>query len=82
MISPQFFDRFVLPELKETCRILDRTLYHLDGVGALNHLDSLLSIEELDAIQWIPGNGKPEHHEWTEVVQKIHNAGKNQQVTS
>lgn len=80
MISTQMFDEFVKPELESMCKTLDRTLYHLDGVGQLNHLDSLLSIKELDAVQWVPGDGKAPQREWPEVMQKIHSAGKNMQI--
>ncbi len=26
--------------------------FHLDGPGALKHLDALLELDELDAVQW------------------------------
>ena len=74
------FDEFVLPELAESCRKLDRTIYHLDGVGELNHLDSLLTIKELNAIQWVPGAGQPGRDKWPEVQKKIIDGGKNIQV--
>ncbi len=80
MIGPKTFDEFIKPELKAMCRILNRTLYHLDGVGELNHLDSILSIRELGAVQWVPGDGKPPQEEWPEVLTKIHRAGKNIQL--
>lgn len=80
MISPQMFDEFTRPYLAEDCRLLPRTLYHLDGVGQLPHLDSLLEIAELGAVQWVPGDGKPGQTHWPEVYQKIHQAGKRIQI--
>lgn len=80
MIGPEFFDTFVKEDIRKMCRKLDRTMYHLDGVGQLNHLDSLLEIEELDAVQWVPGDGRPSPREWPEVFQKIQAAGKNMQI--
>ena len=80
MISPDMFDEFCKPELKATCRRLERSIYHLDGVGQLPHLDSILEIEELDAVQWVPGDGKPEQSQWPEVYVKIHRGGKNSQI--
>ena len=80
MIGPEFFDMFVKEDIRKMCRKLDRTMYHLDGVGQLNHLDSLLEIEELDAVQWVPGDGKPSQREWPEVLRKIQAAGKNMQI--
>jgi hypothetical protein len=80
MISPQMFDKFVKPELDATCKRLPHTIYHLDGMGELPHLDSLLEIKELDCVQWQPGEGKPDQAHWPEVYQKITNAGKKMQV--
>lgn len=76
MISPEMFDEFVKPEIQATCRRLGNSLYHLDGVGSLPHLASLLSIPELDAIQWVPGKGKPGPPHWIDVYRRIRDAGK------
>ncbi len=76
MISPEMFDQFVKPELTATCRRLTHAFYHLDGVGQLPHLDSLLAIPELEGVQWVPGDGKPDHNHWPEVFRKIRDAGK------
>ncbi len=75
-ISPAMFDEFVKPELARSCQKLKNAFYHLDGVGQLPHLDSLMSIEELRGVQWIPGDGKPKVTEWPDVMRKIHSAGK------
>jgi 5-methyltetrahydrofolate--homocysteine methyltransferase len=80
MISPKMFDQFVKPELAATCKRLPLSFYHLDGVGQIPHLDSLLEIEELDGIQWVPGDGKPDCAHWPELYRKIHAAGKKMQV--
>jgi hypothetical protein len=80
MISPAMFEEFSRPELEATCQRLFHTIYHLDGVGQLNHLDSLLNIKELNAVQWVPGEGKPAQTEWPEVYQKIRQSGKGIQV--
>ncbi|MCX7805348.1 MAG: hypothetical protein N3A38_09190 [Planctomycetota bacterium] len=76
MIGPKMFDKFVRPELAASCRRLQHAFYHLDGVGQLPHLDSLLSIPELKGIQWVPGAGKPQGDEWPDVYRKIFTAGK------
>jgi len=49
----QAFDDFVAPELDELSSWLDHSLYHLDGPGALRHLERLLAIPELDCVQWM-----------------------------
>ena len=60
MISAEDYRRFVQPFIWEQCRKIDYTLYHLDGVDAQHHLDALLEINELNAIQWTPGVGQPQ----------------------
>ena len=59
MISSRMFEEFVVPYLAEQCRRLGRTVYHLDGPGAVQHVDLLLGIQELSAMQWTPGAGAP-----------------------
>jgi len=76
MISPPMFQRFVLPDLAACCDALDHAFYHLDGKGALPHLDMLLSIGRLRGVQWIPGAGAPEPEHWPDVLARIRNAGK------
>jgi len=78
MISPRHFRRFVLPYIREQCQKLDYSLYHLDGVAAIRHLDALLEIEELNAIQWTPGVGQPQGGDpcWYDLYKRIRAAGK------
>ncbi len=76
MISPEMFERFVLPELRELCRWLDCSVYHLDGPGAIRHLDALLGIPELNAIQWVQGAGQAPTLEWADLLRRILDAGK------
>ena len=80
MISPNMFDEFVKPDLTETFKKLEQNFYHLDGVGELAHLDSLLSIPELKGVQWVPGSGQPENEHWPEVYGKIARAEKKIQI--
>ena len=80
MIGPEMFDEFVKPELAATCRRLVNPFYHLDGPGQLPHLDSLLTIEELKGVQWVPGSGVPDVSRWPEVYRKVRDAGKLIQV--
>ena len=76
MIGPRMFDEFARPELEASCKKLDHAFYHLDGVGQLAHLDSLLTIKELKGVQWVPGEGKPQGEAWPDVYRKIIGAGK------
>ena len=76
MIGPKMFEEFVLPELQAQARYLDHSIYHLDGPDAVKHLDLLLEMPELDAIQWVPGDGAPREVEWEELLKKIQRKGK------
>jgi hypothetical protein len=80
--SPTMFKRFVVPALRAQCEWLDYSMYHLDGTQAMCHLDLLLDIGPLDAIEWtpqhgIPGGGAPK---WFEMYRRILNAGKSVQA--
>jgi hypothetical protein len=80
MISKDMYNRFFLPGIQQECQFLDQSIYHLDGPGALRHLDAILSIPELDALQWVPGTGNEGFHRWVWVYQKVQKAGKGIQV--
>ena len=80
MISTEMFDRVVKPELVATCKRLDRSFYHLDGVGQLPHLDSLLEISELGGVQWIPGTGQSVGEHWLDLWCKILDSGRGAQL--
>lgn len=59
MISPKMYEEFVAPYLARQCGRLGYSVFHLDGPCCLQHLDILLGIKELNAIQWTPGAGEP-----------------------
>jgi len=81
MISNKMFREFFLPEILAEIEWLDRSIYHLDGPGALRHLDTLLDIKKLDAIQFVYGDGAAPASRWIEVYQKIQKAGKNLHIS-
>ena len=78
MISPDMFAEFVLPNLIYQTENMAHSVYHWDGPGELHHLDHLLSIERLNAIQWVPGdsNGSCLDEKWFEYFMRIQKAGK------
>jgi 5-methyltetrahydrofolate--homocysteine methyltransferase len=81
-ISPEMFERFVLPSLVEQIEFLDYSMYHLDGTTCLQHLDILLSIEGLTAIEWTPQTGIESGTDprWYPLYHKILDSGKSLQV--
>jgi 5-methyltetrahydrofolate--homocysteine methyltransferase len=81
MIGPEMFESFIRPELVASCRQLPHAFYHLDGVGELPHLDSLLAIEELRGIQWVQGDGKGGPLRWLDVYRRVLDGGKLLQIT-
>lgn len=67
--GPPHFRRFVVPALAEQCRWLDHSLYHLD---------ELLGIDALDAVEWTPQAGRPQGGDpsWFDLYRRIRSAGK------
>lgn len=80
MISPAMFVEFCLEDTVECAAHVDRTIYHLDGPGALRHLPMLLDIEKIDCVQWIQGAGNPPPSQWLDVLRSIQRAGKTVQL--
>jgi len=80
MISPEQFEKAVLPCLHEEMSHLDRSIYHLDGPDALRHLDALLACPRLNGIQWVCGDGKGPATRWVDVYRRVQAAGKCVQV--
>ena len=76
MISKEHFDRFIAPELTAQSNFLDYALYHLDGIEVRRHLDTLLSIPTLKAIQWTQVVGQPSCLEFLDDLKRIQKAGK------
>lgn len=76
MISNAMFEEFIVPELTAQCALLDYPMYHFDGVEQCRHLDSLLAIPNLKAIQWTQVAGQKPCTEYFPVLKKIQEAGK------
>lgn len=76
MISPAMFREMFVPALVRELRHYETSMYHLDGPTALRHLDTLLEIPELTAIQWVYGAGNGRCSDWLPLYQKIQQAGK------
>jgi hypothetical protein len=77
MISPQQFEEFVLPVIKKEVKPMTHNIFHVDGKGVANHIDKILEIPEIGAIQWVQGMGvdKP-IMQWVPLIKKIQAAGK------
>lgn len=80
LISPLMYDTFCLEDTVQCVNHVDRTIYHLDGPGALKHLPRILTIDHIDCVQWIQGAGQPLPSQWLELLQRIQEAGKSVQL--
>jgi 5-methyltetrahydrofolate--homocysteine methyltransferase len=76
MISPEMVREFLLPYLRLEIEHYDGAEYHLDGPGAIPHLEAICSIEKLGVIQWIAGSGEPSTRDWTWLFERIDALGK------
>ena len=76
MISPELFKEFVVPELETYNEYFDYIVWHLDGPDEVRHLDILLDLPFVKAIQWEPGAGSPTAGHWLELLKKIQSKGK------
>ncbi|MEX0777905.1 MAG: hypothetical protein WD042_19560 [Phycisphaeraceae bacterium] len=82
MISPEMARDAIMPSIIEETRFLERSIFHLDGPNALKHLDALLAIPTLHAVQWLYGAGSEPASRWIDVYQRIQAGGKSLQLIS
>ena len=59
MMSPEHFERFVMPELLAIAEEYGAIWYHLDGREARHHLPRLLSLPTLRVLQYTPSPNEP-----------------------
>ncbi|MBY9019941.1 MAG: hypothetical protein KGD67_02705, partial [Candidatus Lokiarchaeota archaeon] len=84
MMNPEWFKKFVLPDVVEQAEHLDYAIFHLDGPNQLPHLDFLLNEPSITGIQWVPGAGNAPmgSKDWIPLYAKIQKAGKNLVIDS
>jgi hypothetical protein len=81
MISPRMFEDIFLPALQLQIGQLDYVVYHVDGIGAFVHVDIICSLPGVQAVQILPGAGKPSPLHYLDVLKKVQRAGKNLHIT-
>jgi hypothetical protein len=57
LISPALFNEFALPILQREVRTMTHNIFHIDGKRVARHLDAILSVPEVHALQWVQGVG-------------------------
>lgn len=55
MISPEQFNEYALPILRQEVKTMTHNVFHVDGKGVARHIDSILSVPGVRAIQWVQG---------------------------
>lgn len=79
MISPEMFAEFVCPYMEKQCARVDYSVYHLDGSCCRQHLQHLVGVPSLNAIQWTPGAANPPPSDrcwWESIWKPVYEAGK------
>ena len=78
MMSPEDFRKYIQPSLRSQSENVDHVLYHLDGPAAIKHMDALMEIEGIDALQWTSGDAGPDGTlpDWDVIYYKAIAAGK------
>lgn len=77
LVSTKIFEEYCLPILKEEIKDMDHNIFHLDGKGVARHLDKILEVDEIQAIQWVQGPGEDTTIlQWLPLIKKIQAAGK------
>ena len=77
MISPEQFDEFILPIIKDEIKPIKHNVFHLDGKGVAKNIDQILNLPEINAIQWVQGVGDDfPIMQWIPFIKKIQAAGK------
>lgn len=80
-ISRDTFRGCFVPAIRRQADYLDYAVYHLDGVGAFHLLDEILAIDEIEAIQILPGEGHPSPLHYLDLLQKVQRAGRRLHIT-
>jgi hypothetical protein len=77
LISPLHFEEFCMPIIRKQAKLFKHNVFHLDGPGVARHVDAILTLPNLQAINWEQGYGINEPiMQWLPLIKKIQEAGK------
>ncbi len=72
LISPRLFEEFCLPVLQREVKTMTHNIFHVDGKGVARHLEMILSVPEVHAIQWVQGVGDDQPiMQWVPLIKRI-----------
>jgi hypothetical protein len=76
LVGPSQFKDLFLPDIARHAATVGRAVFHLDGPDAARHVDALLEVPEIQAIQFTPGTGTPSALAWVDMFHKIQRRGR------
>ena len=77
LISPDHFDELCMPIIRKEAECFTHNVFHLDGPGVGKNIDSVLTLPDLAAVQWVQGYGEDAPiMQWLPLIEKIQAAGK------
>lgn len=76
LIGPGHFRELFLPEVVCEAVAAGRAVFHLDGPDAARHIETLLEVPEIQAIQFTPGAGRPSALAWLDMLRRIQGKGR------
>lgn len=71
LIGNREFNDIFLPDIARQAATVGRAVFHLDGPGATKHVEALLDLPEIRAIQFTPGEGTPSALAWVDMFRRI-----------
>lgn len=75
-VGPDVAAQVCLPDIERQSRLAPRCVFHLDGAGSARHIEALLEIPTLHAIQYTPGAGTPSALAWLDMFRLIQRKGR------
>ena len=80
LVSKEIGEDLIRPTIEFEMAQLDRSIFHLDGPQALHHLDLMLRLPRLNAVQWVYGSGHGRAMDWLHVYRRCLAADKAVQI--
>ncbi|MEA4847573.1 MAG: hypothetical protein VB106_10115 [Clostridiaceae bacterium] len=75
MISSSMFNDIVMPEVEKEASYYEYCLWHLDGLAEVKHLESICSVGNIYAIQWV-AEKQDGSLNYIDLFKKIRNLGR------
>ena len=76
LISPAMFEEYGLPILQREVKTMTHNVFHVDGKRVARHLETILSVPEVHAIQWVQGVGDDQPiMQWLPFIKRMQDRG-------